>query len=206
MLGRTDVPLTSSGEALAEALAAELSPIRFARILSSPLLRARRTAEILAEGRGRPVEVDPDLAEIDLGKWDGLPFGELRARCPEAFAERERDLWGFRPPGGESFADLAGRAVPCFFRAAEGIREGEAILLVGHAGTFRVILASILGLPFPRSFLLTQDYCGMHVIGASFSPGGRRVGTFRILRLNRVPGGDPFGQAGPDRRVCGKSG
>ena len=83
---KIDVPLSEGGRAQAAALAARLEPVDFERIISSPLLRARQTAEIVAGGR--EVEIEPRLAEMDYGRWEGLTYEQIN----ETDAE-ERRRW-----------------------------------------------------------------------------------------------------------------
>src|SRR5271170_4908420 len=78
--GRTDLPLTEQGEAEARRLAERLAAMPFARVLTSPRQRARRTCE-LALG-GRTGEIDPDLAEWDYGDYEGLRSAEILAQQP----------------------------------------------------------------------------------------------------------------------------
>src|SRR5215218_2038528 len=76
--GRSDVPLTAAGERVAPALAARLGGAAFAHVFTSPLSRARRTAELA----GFAPTLDPDLMEWDYGDYEGLKTVELRARRP----------------------------------------------------------------------------------------------------------------------------
>jgi broad specificity phosphatase PhoE len=179
-LGRIDLPLSRRGEEQARRLAEGLARVPLDRILSSPLLRARRTGEILAEGRGIAPEIRPELSEIHLGEWEGLPFRAIRSAFPELSAARDRDLWGFPHPGGESFADVADRALPLLRELAADPGGARRVLLTAHSGLFRVLLASLLGLPFERAFRLRQDPCGLHLLEL------RPRGDFEILCLNRT--------------------
>ena len=82
-----------------------------ADIVASPIGRARRTAEIIAEclGRTAPLRLDERLREISLGSWDGLDRREIKARAPEMFAGRRTLEWYFRTPDGETYDGFAGR-------------------------------------------------------------------------------------------------
>ena len=102
--GSTDVPLTQLGEQQAAALAARSSTFgAVAAIVSSPLQRARRTAELIADALDLPVGVDGQLAELDFGAWEGLTVDEAQAQDPDAFA-RWISSPDAAPPGGEPFA------------------------------------------------------------------------------------------------------
>ena len=96
--GRTDIPLTERGERNARSLGERLRGMTFARVLVSPLQRARRTAELA--GFGEQAEVDPDLIEWDYGEFEGLTTAEIRRRRPGW------DLFRDGCPGGESVEDV----------------------------------------------------------------------------------------------------
>jgi broad specificity phosphatase PhoE len=80
--------------------------------VSSPLCRARQTMELLRGvldlDRGA-YALDDRLIEIAFGAWEGMTLPEIEERWPHAFAERERDKWGFTPPDGESYRDVTKR-------------------------------------------------------------------------------------------------
>jgi broad specificity phosphatase PhoE len=106
--GQLDVPLADQGRQEAEALARRLAGVRIDRIISSPMARALETAQTLA--RGRPVEIDDRLRELDYGRWEGLDYAEIDARDPELRARWEADPAGTCSPGGECGNDVAARA------------------------------------------------------------------------------------------------
>ncbi len=153
-LGRREVPLSDRGRTQMQRLGQLLRPHQITRLVASPLGRCRESAELL--GLDLPLQLDNDLAELDLGTWDGLSFDEVRHRFPEDYAARGRDLAAFRPPGGESFQDLLARA----WQALERIRQhlDQTAVVVAHAGVNRVLLCRILGLPLQQLFQLGQDH------------------------------------------------
>jgi alpha-ribazole phosphatase len=121
-----------------------------ARLMSSPLKRARETAEIAA-GSGRPVEVDADLQEMDFGEWEGLSYDEVAARYPEGVAGWTEFRADFEFPGGESLADFAVRIERVAQRLAEPA-AGTAVAFT-HGGVVRALICHFLGLPL-RDYLL----------------------------------------------------
>ena len=133
--GATDIVLNVSGEAAARRLGAVLARESFAAVFSSPLVRARRTAE-LAGFAGR-FEIVPELAEWDYGEYEGRTTAEIRRECPDW------DLFRDGVPGGESLAQVAARA-DRFVGRVRGI-EGD-VLAFSHGHTIRVIAARWLGL------------------------------------------------------------
>lgn len=112
--------------------------------VSSPLRRARGTMELLRETLGlapRDYRVDDRLVEISFGEWEGLTLGEIEARAPDALARRERDKWGFTPPGGESYRAVA-RRVGEWYAAVT-----RDTVVSAHGGVARGLIAHLGILP-----------------------------------------------------------
>lgn len=133
--GRTDLPPAPGHEAEWAALAAALPT--FAAIVTSPLTRCLALARHLAEQRACPLLVEPRLAEMDFGSWEGLAWDEVPRSGLEDWA---RDLNFARPHGGENVAMLRDRAV-----AALGERTERPLLVVTHAGVIRALLSVTRG-------------------------------------------------------------
>jgi len=146
--GQADPPLSPLGEEQAGDAARRLAAGQFCRVLASDLRRALRTAEILAEAVGLPVEVDPDLREIDVGDWQGLTRAEIEAGWPGALADWSEGR-SESPPGGETRTHLVERARAALARAAAAASPGDRVLLVSHGALVRH-LDRVLGLqPHP---------------------------------------------------------
>ncbi len=139
--GRTDTPLTDLGRKQAVAVAEALAHVRFDRIVSSPLSRCRDTALVIARRQQLPVDLEPDLVEIDVGDKTGTPFDEV-AGLPgyeDGFV-----AW----PHGETLEQVLSRAHRVITRlAAES--AGQRVLIVGHGGVTRILMSHFLGL-LPR--------------------------------------------------------
>ena len=139
--GRLDSPLTPLGLRQAHRNADLLSSHQIDAIFTSPLGRARRTAEIVGETLGLPAQVLDELAEVAHGAWSGLTSAEIDAGWPGQRAAREQDKYAFRFPDGESYADAdvrAGRAL------AEVARSGvRRPLLVSHEMIGRMLLRQL---------------------------------------------------------------
>jgi broad specificity phosphatase PhoE len=103
--GMTDLPLTPRGEKNARRLGKRLREIEFAKVLTSPLQRARKTCE--QAGFGSAAEVESDLVEWDYGEYEGLRSAEIRAKRPGW------ELFRDGAPGGESPAQVVTRADTC---------------------------------------------------------------------------------------------
>lgn len=134
--GSTDIPLTASGEAAARALAPLLKTLRFGSVWSSPLTRARRTAELA--GRGAGLQLDADLMEWNYGAYEGLTTGEIQAQAPGWMVFRDGC------PDGETPEAVGARADSVIAR----LRQGPGPSLVfGHGHLLRVLAARWLDLP-----------------------------------------------------------
>lgn len=134
LLGRLDVALDATGEAQADAVAAAVGPVD--RVVSSPLARARATAGAF----GQPVEVDERWVELDYGELDGTPLRDL---APERWAAWRADV-GWRPPGGESLAELGTRVRAACAELAEDARDRD-VVVVSHVSPIKAAAAWALG-------------------------------------------------------------
>jgi ribonuclease H / adenosylcobalamin/alpha-ribazole phosphatase len=185
---RTDPPLAAAGVELAarlgRTLAAELAelPHDRLRILSSPALRCRQTAEPVATALGiapADVELHAELLEIDYGAWDGLTAEECRTRDPERRAAWEADPYETRCPEGESGADVARRAF-VVLEPLEAWLAGEragCAVVIAHNHVNRIRLCALFGWPM-REYRdrLDQDPGGYSIVGlGAEAPVVRRV-------------------------------
>ncbi len=144
--GRGDIPLTETGLAQAAAAARRLAGRGgIDLIVTSPLQRARRTAEAVAAQTGVPVEVDEAWLETDFGKWEGLTFAEAAERWPDEVAAWLADP-EVAPPGGESFA-ATGERVLAGLAALVAARPAATVLVVSHVTPMKTLLRHALLAP-----------------------------------------------------------
>lgn len=153
--GQVDSPLTELGERQARAVADLLADMTGAepgwRVVTSPLGRARRTAEIVAERLRIPqVEEDRRLIELSWGAWDGRLRSELEAEYPEAFG---RTGWAFDAPTGESYEAVQARMAD--WLASLPPEPERRIIAVSHGVAGRVLRGVYGGLE--RDATVTQD-------------------------------------------------
>ena len=177
-IGQTDTQLTSQGQMQIQALAQALAPIPLQRLVCSDLTRCVQTAGMLAEAHGLIPEPHAGLREICLGAWEGLPMEQIQKNDPQAFAQRGRDLAGYRPPGGESFFDLLERVHPVF--SALITEATGPVAIVSHAGVNRVILCHWLGLCVDKVFSLGQDPGCLNIVQPD-SQGGIRLVALNVV-------------------------
>ena len=143
--GRTDVSVLPQDAALLQRIAARLPAESL--LVTTPLRRTAETAEMLAAAGWKPKDrvVEAAFAEQDFGTWEG---GTHDALDREGSAEY-RAFWDNpaqnRPPGGESFAGLMQRAAAAF-GSLTATHPGRDIVLIGHGGSIRAIIASLLDL------------------------------------------------------------
>jgi probable phosphoglycerate mutase len=112
-----DTPLTARGlkqtKTIAQILKHRVKDPAKLKYVASPYPRARLTMMLIRDHLGLPPDAfktDKRISEIDLGEWDGLTHKEARKLNPKLFDKREADKWNVRVPGGEDYADVAGRA------------------------------------------------------------------------------------------------
>lgn len=145
VLGRADPELTEEGHRQAELLAGALRGEPVAAILSSPLLRARQTAEPIGEACGVPVEVDDRLIEIDWGAWEGRATGSLAKSDVDRWkAEDSPERRNAEPvaPEGESLDSLS-RRVESFCR--EQLDHDGLVVAVSHVSPIKAAAAWAMG-------------------------------------------------------------
>ena len=151
--GTTDVPLSAEGIVQAEALANRLRGAKIDAVYSSPQLRASRTAEIVSAALGLQPVFRAAFKEVDCGDFEGKTYPEVRAGMPAAYAGWMDDP-GVAAPNGESFNGFVRRV-------GAGLREildgpHAAVLLSGHSGTSRAIIASLFGFDYRLAIRLDQ--------------------------------------------------
>ena len=153
--GVQDVPLSPLGLSQAEALGAALRRRRLAAVYTSPLTRARRTAEIAAAGLSVPVVSVEDLRELSLGEWEGRTVEEIRALPGDPYAQWVRDPVVGLPPGGEPLHAVQRRVVRAIEEIAAGHPNGDDVLVVCHGGVISAFLAHCLGLSLSAIWRVT---------------------------------------------------
>lgn len=149
----TDLPLTTKGEQEARDLAPRLADVEFGTVLTSPRVRARRTAELAGFA---DAEVDDDLREWNYGDYEGVTGDEIREERPGWM------IWRDGAPGGESAEDVASRLDAVVKRVAEG--EGRT-LVFAHGHSSRALAARWLNRPVSDGGIFHLDTARISVLG-----------------------------------------
>lgn len=181
---RFDTPLSARGRRQAEALAARLAEEAIDAVWSSPMVRAKETASIVAAPHGLPLSVDADLVEFDWGAWSGRPFdGALEEEVTAVRARWRAGETDLAPEGGESPARAALRAER--FLARLGAAGARAPLVVAHGRFNRILMALLLGRPLSRMDEIRQRNGSLSV----FDWGGAAPATPVLLDdVGHIPG------------------
>lgn len=138
--GRSDGPLSDDGEAQLEKLGRRLSPVPFDYVVSSPLERARLTAASFSD----EVEVNEDLIELDLGKWDGLSTEEVQALDGAALKEAVTDRSLPFGTTGESLDESGKRITAALEGIVERMADDTTAAVVTHGGLLQTFLHRFL--------------------------------------------------------------
>lgn len=145
--GHLDDPLSSTGwEQMRAAVARDAG---WEAIVTSPLQRCHAFAEALALERDIPLHVEPAFKEISFGEWEGMKTEEILARDGDRLAAFWSDGDRYPPPGGESLSAFHQRVEAGWHHWREAIR-GQHVLVVGHGGVIRMIVACVLEVPPTR--------------------------------------------------------
>ena len=157
--GWTDISLSANGIAQAEALGARLAPIPLAAVYSSDLSRALETARLVAARQGLDVTPLRELREKRFGDWEGLTQTELERDYPALWRRyhTERDLKAV-VPGGETWLQVQTRmaaALQKILAAHSG--SHDAVLVVGHGGSGRMVILEALQAALPTLLRLHLD-------------------------------------------------
>ena len=176
--GRAEVRLSELGRKEAECVARSLADAPIRQVYTSPLHRARETADIVAEPHGAEVIPDPAFIDIDFGGWTEFWEFEVERRFP-----KEYELWRTAPhlvrfPRGESLDDVRRRAVARLYELAAA-RKDEQIALVSHRVVLKLLLCEARGLD-------NTHFNEMRVATGAICRVDSADGSLRVVEENRV--------------------
>ena len=149
-----DVPLSAAGREQAQRLAQQLGSERLDAVHTSPVRRARDTAQAIAAVANVPEDVAAPLDEVDFGAWSGMAFADLES-------DPLWHVWNTRrseavPPGGEAMRAVQQRVLG-YLRDVARQASGRVVAMVSHADVIRVGVAGILGLSLDRILSFDVD-------------------------------------------------
>ncbi|MBL7048688.1 MAG: histidine phosphatase family protein [Nitrospira sp.] len=168
--GHIDVPLSANGVEQVRRTAAFMaesigvsSQHALTTVYCSDLIRAVRSAEIIAEPFGLKPVIEAELKERGFGEWEGMTFEEIEEKWPEAFRAWADNPLEFSPLKGESTLDVKTRALSIFTKIIARHKD-ENIAIVAHGGINRVMLCEFLGVPLQNIFRIEQDFAALNEI------------------------------------------
>ena len=160
---RTDPGLSEAGFEQARRTARRLAGQRLDAVYSSPLLRARQTAEAIAAPHDLTVQTLDELIEVDVGQWEGRAWEEIEQTDAEAYRLFMADASIHPYLGGDNLAAVQRRVVPALERLmAENL--GRLIVAVAHNVVNRCYLAHLLDVPLAEYRAIIQENCGINLI------------------------------------------
>jgi broad specificity phosphatase PhoE len=166
VMGRNPIELNDDGRAQMQAAVPFARLIAPELIFTSPLIRARQSAEIISAGLGgMEIIEDAQLSEVQYGRWEGMTFDDLRddpdyARC-------SADPIATPTPGGETIDHVQSRGIEAVHRAVAA-NPGRRILFVSHGDIIRTVLCKLMGLElnhFRRIRIDNATFSGVQLIG-----------------------------------------
>ena len=163
--GQADIELSEAGIEQAKLLGERFPFDQVSAIYSSPLKRARDTAEAVAKKFKLPIVACEAFREINFGQWEGLTYEEIHAKW-----EKEHTLLFESPdlltcPQGEGFSDVQDRAVKKMLEIVKA-HDGETVVITAHGGVIRTLLCYALGMPLKNMWKIRQDNTAVNVVSA----------------------------------------
>lgn len=162
--GHYDADLSENGVRQIETLAERLNNEPIKAVYSSDLKRSRKSAQIFARRHSLEVYSKMELREIRYGRWEGLPYSEIKKKFPDEISDRSANFVHYRiKGGGENLADLSHRVVPAVKNIIARHRD-ETIAMLLHGGVNRVILGWALNIDLKYLHRLKQNFAALNII------------------------------------------
>ena len=160
--GSTDIPLNDEGRRMAEKAAAEYRDVPLDVCWSSPLIRARETAEIVLRGRNVPIFTDDRLKEMSFGEYEGTENIFSKPDCPLYALFKAPEKYVRSVGGAETFEELFARTGSFLREVADPLMEqGKNVLIVGHGAMNLSIICRIRRLPIAEFWSTGIENCRM---------------------------------------------
>jgi probable phosphoglycerate mutase len=174
--GALDPELTADGLAQAERVAAEVAKLEPDFLISSPLKRARQTADAIARTTGLTVIDDTDWYELSFGSWDGKSIEEVKAETPEDYQAWVNSS-SHRPGGGESYDEAAVR-IDAAMEKVLHLYPGKKVVVVTHNGVIKSAANLAIGGPNDGVFHMDATPCSISSVSLWPSDGLRALRSF----------------------------
>ena len=160
--GRTDIPLNEEGRRMAEKAGEEYRDVPLDICYSSPLVRARETAEIVLSGRNIPILTDDRLREMSFGSYEGTENSFSIPDCPVNVIFRKPEAYTESVGGAETFDELFARTGEFLREVIDPLMEqGRNVLIVGHGAMNLSIISQVRGLPIADFWKPGIEACKM---------------------------------------------
>ena len=154
--GQVDDPLTSTGRATMDRVWSQIAG-DVDIIVTSPLCRCAEPATTWAKEAGVECIIEPRVAEIHYGEWEGKTIPEIQSEYPDLLERWRKNPAGMRPPGGESPEEHRARLDNWWQEVCE-THQNRHLLLVTHSGSMRMLLARALSAPIASTRNLSMPY------------------------------------------------
>jgi len=161
--GHTDVALSERGLEQARLLAKRLNTVPFDAAYASDLRRAYETAAVVLEDRGVPIHPTPRLREYHKGGFEGMTEAELRALYPNEYPGYVSKDLDYAPKGGESTREVSARMAAVINEIKER-HLGDNVLVVGHGGSLRAAMMSLLGMSLDANWRFVFGNCTLSIV------------------------------------------
>jgi broad specificity phosphatase PhoE len=161
--GHTDIYLSEKGREQARAVARRLAEVPFDAAYSSDLSRTRETAQIVLGERNIPLHSTPQLREYNKGVFEGLTVHEYSLRYPELYQASLVNDPDFAPDGGETIRQTTARMAQFVAQLRERHLD-DTILIVGHGGSLRSLIVSLLAFPLEANWKFVMRNCALSII------------------------------------------
>ena len=193
--GITDIPLNAEGIAQAQTLAARCASLSIERIYHSPLSRAAKTAELVADACHAPLIPCDDLREVCLGAFQGLTREQSLAAYPTEATAYFADPESVTPPDGESMSAVQRRALSALDFIEKDAEGCQRIALVSHGATIKTLVCAVMNMPLDHFSRFDISNCSLSVIKSE-------NGARRLITLNDLAHfGDAYAKADKTRLV-----
>ncbi len=160
--GRANIELSSEGIKQAQLLAKRLESFKIKVIYTSPLKRAKKTAEIIAQAQNIPVKVVNEFIDISYGKWEGLSLKEVEKKDKKFYHKWLTHPEQVKFPQGENLNEVKKRVLPAINKIIEKSKE-EVIAIVSHRVVNKIIILSLLGLSEAHFWKIKHDVAAFSV-------------------------------------------